>query len=355
MLLLLGSLFLICVASDAYEGKRLIQFSDSEKTWLDQAEVDKLTSAAGVHHFMDVTDYDQFYSTMTSDVAANPIPTQPAHQEYVKNLLPLASADEITDFIKYLEAFHTRYFRSETGVEASHGVLKAFTDIGKPANIPVEPFTYTSFNQISVIATIPGSGPNNHSVVIIGAHLDCVSSGTARSPGADDDASGTATVLEIFRVLVQSGYKPDYTLEFHAYAGEEGGLLGSQGIATLYKQNNIDVQAMLQLDMTGYDKNAIGIIGDYTSGALNAFVKTLVSTYTSLNWVDSLCGYGCSDHASWNRTGYRSAFPFETAFGNHNPSIHTANDVLNNLDPNQMLEFVYLGIGFAVELAGLAQ
>jgi len=347
---------LVSIAFAANDDKRLIQFNEKTKVLLDSAEVDRLVFAPGVHNFMDVTEYDELYSTIApkSD-DATPIPTKPVHQEYVQSLCPNARAENIVQSIEYLSDFYTRYYLTTTGKDAAQFVQHHFSYLANNAEgVTVTNFTNT-FPQTSVIATIPGSGPNKDSIVIIGAHLDSVgSSATALSPGADDDATGTSSLFEIFRVLVDYKYQPDYTLQFMAYAAEEAGLLGSQAIAASYLKNNADVYAVLQLDMTGYDRDAIGIITDYTSGELNTFVRTLVETYTTLNWKDSVCGYGCSDHASWNRTGVRASFPFETPFGSHNPNIHSTRDTVSHLNPEQMLQFVYLGIGFAVELAGVA-
>ena len=62
--------------------------------------------------------------------------------------------------------------------------------------------------------------------------------------------SGTVNLLEIFRVLTEADYAPKTPVEFQWYAGEEAGLLGSQDIATQYAEDNKEVYAMLQLDMT---------------------------------------------------------------------------------------------------------
>jgi len=350
--------FFCCTAiSESTEGKRLIQFSDTKKEWLEQSEVDQLVFQPSTHNFIDVTEFDLLYSSLKKkEVDPTPIPTKPIHQEYVKSLLPLASISRLNYLLTDLSNYYTRYYTSATGVQAAKFVQSVFEAeaIGR-SEISVKNFTYSAFPQTSVIATIPGTGPNKASVVVIGGHLDSVgSSATGRSPGADDDGSGTVSVLEIFRILVESDYKPDYTLQFMAYAAEEVGLRGSQGIATEYAADEVDVYAVLQLDMTGYKRTSIGIIQDNTSPELNAFLRTLVETYTTLTWQNSNCGYGCSDHASWNKTGVRASFPFETPFGSHNPNIHSANDVISNLSLDQMLQFVFLGVGFAVELAGIA-
>jgi leucyl aminopeptidase len=65
----------------------------------------------------------------------------------------------------------------------------------------------------------------------------------------DDDASGLACVLEIFRVLMESSYRPKRTVQFMAYAAEEAGLLGSKDIARAYHRQGVNVVAMLQMEM----------------------------------------------------------------------------------------------------------
>ena len=59
-----------------------------------------------------------------------------------------------------------------------------------------------------------------------------------------------------------------------------------------------------------------------------------------------------SDHSSWKRAGYRSAFAMETEFHSSNPNIHTSRDDIDNVDFTWMAEFVKVGIGMAGELAG---
>lgn len=74
---------------------------------------------------------------------------------------------------------------------------------------------------------------------------------SGRAPGADDDGTGTVNLIEAFRVLVASGFAPSTPVEFHWYAAEEVGLLGSQAIATSYKSAGKSVKAFMQLDMSG--------------------------------------------------------------------------------------------------------
>jgi len=352
-LLVFCALLTVCYGDLYGNGKRLIQFDEKTTKWMTVEEVEELI-VKPVHNFIDITDLKE--DNLVKVVNAQPIPTDPVLQSTVNPLLAEIVPNNIFESLTKLTAFSTRYFRSASGVEASQFVLQQYLSViaGRVGYSAIN-VTYSNFPQLSVIATIPGAGPNANSRVIIGAHLDSVGSTTSgTSPGADDDGSGTVTLLEIWRVLVTSGFIPDYTIEFHGYAAEEGGLLGSQGIANLYASLGIDVQAMLQLDMVGYNQSStVGVVTDYTSAELNAFVRKLIPAYTTLKQVDTVCGYGCSDHASWNRVGYRSAFPFETAFRSSNPYIHSANDVISHLSLPQMTEFAKLGLAFLVEVAGV--
>lgn len=89
-----------------------------------------------------------------------------------------------------------------------------------------------------------------NSPVIVGAHQDSVNMWLpmwGRSPGADDDGSGTVTILEVFRALINTGFRPNRPVEFHWYSAEEAGLLGSQAVAQSYEKKGVDVLAMIQV------------------------------------------------------------------------------------------------------------
>jgi bacterial leucyl aminopeptidase len=193
--------------------------------------------------------------------------------------------------------------------------------------------------------------------VVLGAHLDSIN-GTAegtRAPGADDDASGVASLTEVIRVLMNSNWRPSRTIEFMAYAAEEVGLKGSAQIATKYKRQRKPVVGVLQLDMTAYqgDPTDLWIFTDYTNAAQNQFVADLAATYLPQLTVGyDRCGYGCSDHASWTGKGYAASFPFESSFAHDNKAIHTANDTLATFGTQALhaLKFTKLALAYTVEL-----
>jgi len=255
-----------------------------------------------------------------------------------------------------LSAFFTRYYTTQTGRDAAVYLHKKYKELGKDnPNVEVEFFNHT-WLQPSVIARIKGSGGSASEVVILGGHEDSVYNGAnGRAPGADDDASGTASVMEVFRVLAQNNFQPKRTLEFHAYAAEEVGLRGSQAIADAYKRRGVVVAGMMQLDMTAYLRAGtapvISVIQDFVSLPLSRFVEKLVETYSNLPKVTERCGYACSDHASWFRAGYPACYPFESREVNQNPYIHTPNDMLDRLSLEHAIEIVYVALGYMVELA----
>ncbi|KXN74007.1 Zn-dependent exopeptidase, partial [Conidiobolus coronatus NRRL 28638] len=170
-----------------------------------------------------------------------------------------------------------------------------------------------------------------------------------RAPGADDDATGSATVIESFRALTRIGFKPKRTIEFQWYAAEEVGLRGSRDIAQQYRAEGKNVVSQLQADMNGHSsKRQVRIINDYTDPQLSNFMKRLVESYTEYWWIDGKCNYGCSDHAAWTEQGYRSAFAFEDVA---QPLIHTEQDTIDKVDFKNWLEYTKIATGYLVEIA----
>jgi leucyl aminopeptidase len=301
---------------------------------------------------MDITDYPEIKDRTPPKIFT--IPIDPTHQEEVNSYIARILPNSLwTHILRLSTDFTTRYYTSQSGVNAVNYWLGQYRNFVRGrTDIEVNSFTHT-WAQPSVIARIIGTTKPDE-VVVLGGHIDSTASG-GTAPGADDDASGSSTVMEVFRVLAENNFRSERTLEFHAYAAEEAGLLGSQAIARNYANNGINVVAMLQFDMTGYVGSSttptIGVVTDYTNPALTAFIRKLVTTYTDLGFTNTACGYACSDHASWYREGFTDAFVFESTFANSNPYIHTPNDLRTRLSQTHCTEFAKLGVGFAIELA----
>lgn len=114
----------------------------------------------------------------------------------------------------------------------------------------------------NVVATLKGTQPESTSrVYVVSGHYDsmCSSPTDAKcdAPGANDDASGTAAVLEMARVMAK--YKFEATIVFMAVAGEEQSLLGATYFAEQAKKNNVDIEAMFTNDIVGNTLGGNGV------------------------------------------------------------------------------------------------
>jgi leucyl aminopeptidase len=271
--------------------------------------------------------------------------------------LPQVQASNILGTIQSLSDFQNRIYTSQHGVQASDWLFNRWKTLAAGrSDVAVSQVRHLGWPQKSVHLTIRGTTNATQSVVL-GAHLDSIAPGgaEARAPGADDDASGVASLTEVIRVMMVNGYRPARTIEFFAYAAEEGGLRGSAQIAQRYDRQNRDVVGVLQLDMTAYQGDAqdIWIFADYTNAAQNQFVADLVASYLPQLTVGfDRCGYACSDHASWTGRGFAASFPFESSFANDNKAIHTSNDTIATFGgtADHALKFSRLALAFAVEL-----
>ena len=267
--------------------------------------------------------------------------------------------ESIRNMIIKLSDYNTRYYKSETGVKSSEFIRDTWASLSSKRNdVTVELYKHKNWPQASIIMTITGS-EKPEEIVILGGHADSIAGmfgGGGKAPGADDNASGIATITETIKILMNSNFKPKRTIQFMGYAAEEVGLLGSKEIATSYKQKSQKVVGVMQLDMTlrkGTVDKDIVMMADFTNNAQNEFIGRLIDEYVKVPWGYSRCGYGCSDHASWTANGFPASIPFESTMEDINRTIHTAKDTLESSggDAKHAAKFAKLATAFVVELA----
>src|SRR5215204_198067 len=161
--------------------------------------------------------------------------------------------------------------------EASNGrmtVEKQSYEQAKAPRVP-EPTIITN-----VVATLKGSQPATDRIYVVSGHYDsmCNSPTDAKcdAPGANDDASGTAAVLEMARVMAK--YKFDATIVFMAVPGEEQGLLGATHYAEQAKSKNVNIDAMFTNDIIG---NTLGGNGVRDRATVRVFSEGVPSNETA--------------------------------------------------------------------------
>ncbi|WP_413943555.1 M20/M25/M40 family metallo-hydrolase [Bdellovibrio sp. HCB-162] len=273
----------------------------------------------------------------------------------IEAALSEVSENNLRSYVQWLSAFPNRYNRDSQPNKHVVEMKQRLEAMLSNATIPYEisEITHSSTQQNSLRVRLVGSARPNE-IIVLGGHLDSINQswgGGKAAPGADDNASGSANLIEALRILMNKT-QPERTVEFFWYAGEESGLLGSAEIAKQYKAEKKDVVAVLQLDMTlfpGSGELVIGSMTDFTSAWLRDYLKAMNDTYLHARIVDDKCGYGCSDHASWNRQGYAALMPFEATFRASNQKIHTANDIISP-DSNFKHSAVYTKIALVMAM-----
>ncbi|MFV0178994.1 M20/M25/M40 family metallo-hydrolase [Empedobacter falsenii] len=287
-------------------------------------------------------------------------------QDFITKALNDVDVKEIEKTILLLEGFKTRY---HTRQEANDAILKIkevweqmIVEAGR-TDVVVKIVDHVNTPMKSLILTINGDEKKDE-YVIIGGHADSTigwSGDQSFAPGADDNASGIATITEVLRVLLKNNFKPQRTTEIMAYAAEEIGLVGSGEIAKQYATDQKNVIGYVQFDMTNYKGSAKDIVlmtDAYCDANLNSFLMQLMDEYNQsgmhqFTYDTSKCGYGCSDHASWANNGYAATLPFESKMNEDNPYIHSINDTYATMGSTSThaAKFTKLGIEYIVEAA----
>ena len=302
-------------------------------------------------------------SSLSKSKKSNRILDFTINQDVVVNAaIAKVNADNIKNHIQVLEAYGTRRHntaQAKTSVQDLKAKWESLIAATGRTDLSVRIVNHVGTPMPSLVFTINGNAtPSEY--IIVGGHMDSISN-TAVAPGADDDASGIATVTEMIRVLLDVNYKPARTVEFMAYAAEEIGLVGSSEIAQDYATTGKNVISYVQFDMTNYKGSSRDVYistDTYNSNDLNLFLIELMEYYNktgshAFTYGETRCNYGCSDHFSWAQNGFDAAFPFEASFSQSNPYIHSANDTLSrsNNTATHAAKFAKLGLEFIIETA----
>ncbi len=267
-------------------------------------------------------------------------------------------ADNIKQTVLWLSSYPTRFNKGQSPNEHIQPFIDRVKVLAQNYSHPFEitQIAHASTKQKSVKFSLTGKTQPNE-IIVLGGHLDSINGwfGTGRAPGADDNASGSASLVEALRVFLAHNIQPERTVEFYWYAGEESGLLGSAEIAQTAKRENKNIKAVLQLDMTlfpGNGANTIASMSDFTAPWLRDYMSQVNKTYLNITVLDDKCGYGCSDHASWHRQGFATLFPTEATFNSVFQQIHTDKDVVSSvMSFDHALIFSKIALIFAMDLS----
>ena len=248
----------------------------------------------------------------------------------VRVLADRVEHDSILGAIQRLQDFYTRYSRHESCNVAIEWVRSKFEEYGCDTT-----FLFPFRSGYAPNAVGIKYGTTNPDIIYgICGHVDNTSDARPdHCPGADDNASGTAAVLEAARVFQDVEF--ENTVQFLGFAGEEQGLYGSDSMAQWSRNRGDSILAMLNFDMISYGRENIDtfeIIGKTYSPNCEWLVDFFIAqadTFTTLKSKKYMTTYApYSDHHSYWQRGYVSFCGIENDF---TPEYHTLGDTIGPL------------------------
>ncbi|MEV8094808.1 M20/M25/M40 family metallo-hydrolase [Kitasatospora sp. NPDC085879] len=254
------------------------------------------------------------------------------------SLVGQVSADALRDTVEVLAAFHTRHTFSPLIDGAADEIASRLVAAGCP-DVARTTWSNLGHSADNVIGTKPGTTAGRP-VVILCAHYDSraeiLDDATARAPGADDNASGVAAVLEAARLLAPVALAS--TVRFVAFSGEEQGLWGSAAYAEELHAAGPEVHCIVNLDMVGRPPSDGSVTverdlgnevpgNDAASQAFGAVMAQAAADHTDLPVL--LGPIYASDYMPFEALGDVAIGAYE---GEGNPHYHRTSDTPATLD-----------------------
>lgn len=262
-------------------------------------------------------------------------PTVTEEDPRIREMMNQVNMDSLQATVQHLQDYGSRIWNTDNAFAASDWIAGRMASYG----LEVE---QQAFNANTWMGS-GAAGPNVIGIqrgtlypdtyVVCGSHLDSFSYeamyGGGTAPGADDNATGVASVLETVRIMSQ--YEFEYSIVYCAYGCEEMGLYGSEAYASRCQQEGMDIIGYFNNDMNGYlygDEihidliypNSVEPIGTYYMNVAGTYFPEMPVRHVNFN-------EGDSDHTSFNNHGYMGIYPFED-YQHHSPNIHTPQDLI---------------------------
>ncbi|MBA4023458.1 MAG: Zn-dependent exopeptidase M28 [Gordonia sp.] len=279
----------------------------------------------------------------------HPPTVQGARDPGLAALVETLSPDHYERYLTTIAAPITRHSLSP-GFAAAMSFAAAELD-GLGYTVTRSPIAVGDGQSENLFAHRVGTGAAPRGLVAVTAHLDSVNQGgrSLPAPGADDNASGSAGVLELGRVLAGRAWSNDVLLVL--FGGEEQGLLGSiDYVESLDTETRVRLSAIINMDMIGRKNTArpgVMIEGGPTSTELMAELVAAAGTWTALSVTTSMNPFA-SDHVPFIDAGLPAVLTIE-ADDRANTDVHTAGDLLDTVDASLALEILTMNLAVLAE------
>ncbi|MCL2302769.1 MAG: M28 family peptidase [Lentimicrobiaceae bacterium] len=304
-------------------------------------------------------------ASLPKSAAAYPVITE--QNTDILDYISQVSSDTLMSYIQTLQDFETRCYYLPNAVAAQNWIKEQFEAMDLEVSLHTFPVYWPVYANANNVIAIQYGTEFPDEFIVCGAHYDSYvhypnppyPPDQSNSPGADDNASGVAGILETARILSQYDFKR--SIIYCAFSAEEVGLVGSDRYAEKSAIEDLNIVGYFNLDMIGYVKpgNNIRIDLIYPSNAqtladyyLNVcdvyFPDVPIRTFSSLSW-------GNSDHTSFNNRGYKGIWPFEnTDWGAENPYIHWIGEDIIGTSVNSPEQAAIFTQTKVASIAGLA-
>lgn len=289
----------------------------------------------------------------------------------LETLLPQINADSLLRTVTDLQNFGSRFALRPGGNHAvAEYLVNRLNNYGITAKI--DTFHLTGQNWLAgpydqdfynVRGVLPAIEPKDDSLVLIGAHLDAISYNhqtwqlLEMAPGADDNASGVAVMIEMARICHENNLRFNRDIHFMAFDGEELGLFGGYYDAEKRQDAGEKIAVMINNDMVSYqpDENWRLMLHWYDNSLdVVSRAADLCAQYTDIDpYIPATSENGnsaASDSYAYYQNGFRTVFAIEYTFST---SYHTDHDVADSNNYAYHADVARYNLAMLAEYAGL--
>ena len=293
-----------------------------------------------------------------SDPSTRPWAVDRDAEPAIQALVDQVEWEPLRQKIDRLVRYNTRYSYAPQCVDAANDLATHFRDLN--LEVELQRFTYQGHNMYNCVATQVGHARPD-SIFVLCGHYDSVSEDPYHNaPGADDNGTGTATLMTVAEILAPHSFA--YTIKYICFAGEEQGLIGSQVYVSRAVDEGLNIGAALNYDMMGYWEPGVEADLEIESNDASVWLADIITgvaeTYTGAAFeLHVYNGAWWGDHYPFWLAGY-AALNHEESWDwgdpDFNPYYHTSNDLIEYLGPDFVVANVKVAVASLATLADLA-
>jgi hypothetical protein len=279
--------------------------------------------------------------------------------KFIISKLQLVNNLQIQSYINSLTSFHNRHTKSSHINEAATSIKDQLINFGySEQSAFYHEYREQNYELKNVVCIKKGE---SNKTIILCAHYDTIlypnkEDITSRAPGADDNASGVSSLLEIARIIMN--INTQYTIQFVFFSGEEQGFWGSKHYAQKVKDENLDLMLVVNMDMCGetgflkddktsyidIDEGNVHSSNNEQSKIFGEKMEQNAKDYTNLDIEFDPIAF--SDYMPFEAREYICIGAYDGSAEDHNPHYHSSTDVPSNLNMTFLESVVKMILSF---------